>query len=74
MACVGEFDGVSHQVKEDLLEPFLVAQDILRHIISYIHFELQALLIDLEAHDVADLLNGNTDFKYLFEDWELVIF
>ena len=47
----GELDGVGQQVQQDLIQPGLIAVDILIGHIHGIHIKLQLLCVDLPADD-----------------------
>ena len=50
-ACRGELDGVGQQIQQHLIQPRLVAIDILIGDVHCVHIKLQLLCVDLPADD-----------------------
>jgi hypothetical protein len=73
MALVSKLNGVSHQVEKYLLDPLLVAKDLLGNPLIYVKVELKPLLLDRKLHDVVDLLESLSNVKDVLEDLKLVV-
>ena len=51
LAAIGELDGVAEEIGEDLIQPLAVGEDCLRHLVTHLHPEEQALLAGKRGED-----------------------
>ena len=73
MTFESKFERISDQVVEYLFEPFNIRQDPLRHIIRYFNYQLEAFLLDLKLHNVANFICSLSNVKLFVVERELVI-
>ena len=73
-ASIGELNCIANQVEQYLFVPLLIVKDHDRDSIFNICFNLEALLLNLELHDLRQLLHRFSDFKEIIHDLELVVF
>ena len=71
---VGELYGVTNEVKEYLLVSLLIVEYHERHILINMCFNLEALLQNLELHDLRQFLHGLPDIKESQIDLKFVVF
>ena len=68
-----EFDSISNQVKEDLLQSLRVCVNVLRHLVIELKVECQILGIQLKLHDSVDFINSVSDVESFIVDLKLVV-
>ena len=68
-----EFDSISNQVKEDLLQSLRVCVNVLRHLVIELKVECQILGIQLKLHDSMDIINSVSDVESFIVDLKLVV-
>ena len=68
-----KFERISYQVVEYLLKPFNIRQDPLRHLIIDFNYQLEAFLLYLKLHNIANFICSLSNVKLFFVERELII-
>lgn len=68
-----EFDSIAKQVEQHLLVSFLIGPYDLRYLPIHLCYQLKVLLLDLEVHNWANLLNCSSNIKGSINELELIV-